>query len=124
MDARFDYSGEHISPALILDEERVLPTKEYPISFNNLISKHQAIPAGTSQNEFDNGFQCKLPDLVIFAIVSDADMSAGYQAYPFHIHHFVTNFICLKANLEQIFTVAYQPNFPNCDDIRRYLGVI
>ena len=64
------------------------------------------MPTGTSQIEFDNVYQGKLP-VVILAMVSDTDMSGGYQANPFHFQNFGANYLCIQANGEQIPSIAY-----------------
>ena len=87
-----------------------------------MIRKTLPIPTGTSQIEFVNVYQGKLPDVVILAMVSDTAMSAGYQANPFHFHYFGANYLCIQANGEQIHRLAFQPNFTNRDYIRSYFG--
>ena len=69
----------------------MLQSKNYPIPFNKVITKTLTIPAGTSQNEFDNVYQARMPDVVILAMGSDTDMSGGYQANPFHFQNFGAN---------------------------------
>ncbi|KAF0144955.1 MAG: hypothetical protein FD143_3373 [Ignavibacteria bacterium] len=49
----------------------------------------------------------KLPELVILAMVSDTDMSGGYQVSP--------KFLCIQTNEQQIPRLAYQPSFANRD---------
>ena len=124
MEARLFIRTKHISPSLILGQGKVLQTKNYSIPFNKVITKTLTIPTGTSQIEFYNVYQGKLPDLVILAMVSDMDMSGGYQANPFHFQNFGTNYLCIQANGEQIPRLAYQPNLANQDYIRSYLGVL
>ena len=77
MEARLLIRTKHISPSLILGQERVLQTKNYSIPFNKVITKTMTFPTGTSQIEFDNVYQGKLPDLVMLAMVSDTDMGVG-----------------------------------------------
>ena len=89
-----------------------------------MIKKTLSIRTSTSQIEFDNEYQGKLPDVVIFAMVSDTDMSGGYQANPFHFQNFGANYLCTQANGEQIPRLAYQPNFTNRDYSRSYFGVL
>ena len=124
MEARLFSRTKHISPSLILGQEMALQTKNYSIPFNKVITKTLTIPTGTSQIEFDNVYQGKLPDVVILAMVSDTDMRGGYQANPFHFRNFGANYFCIQANGEQIPRLAYQPNFANQDYIRGYFGVL
>ena len=56
-------------------------------------------------------------------MVSDTDMSGGYQANPLHFQNFGANYLCIQANGEQIPRLAYQPNFANQDYIS-YFGVL
>ena len=75
--ARLLFRTKHIAPSLILGQETVLQTKNFSIPFNKVINKTLTIPTGTSQIEFDNVYQGKLPDLVIVTMVSDTDMGVG-----------------------------------------------
>ena len=61
-----------------------------------MIRKTLTIPTGTSQIEVDYVYQGKLPDVVILAMVSDKDMSGGYQANPFHFQNFGANYFAIK----------------------------
>ena len=88
IEARLFIRTKHISPSLILGQERVLQTKIYSIPFTNVITNTLSILSGTSEIEFDNVYQGKLPYVVIFAMVSYTDMSGWYQANPFHFQHF------------------------------------
>ena len=99
-------------------------TKIYSISFNTLVSKTQTIPPGSSQIEFDNVSQGILPDLIILAMVSDRDMSGGYQTNRIRFQNFGANYLCIQANGEQIPRLPYQPNFAKQDYIRCYFGVL
>ena len=123
-EARLFIRRKHISPSLILGQQRVLQSKNSSIPFNKVITKTLTIPPGTSQIEFDNVYQGKLPDVVILAMVCDTDMSVAYQANPFHFQNFGANYLCIQANREQIPRLAYQPNFANQDYIRCYFGVL
>ena len=102
----------------------MLQTKKYAIPFNKVITKTLPNPTGTSQIEFDNLYQGKLPDVVILTMVSDTDMSGVYQANPFHFQNFEANYLCIQATGEQILLLAYQPNLANQDYIRIYFGVL
>ncbi|KAF0139349.1 MAG: hypothetical protein FD143_3570, partial [Ignavibacteria bacterium] len=124
MSARLYIRTKEISPSLILAQEKLLQTTNYSIPFNKIITKTLTIPMGTSQMEFDNIYQGKLPDLVILGMISDANMSGGYQRNPFHFQNFGVNYLCMQANGEQIPRLAYQPNFTNRDYIRSYFGVL
>ena len=115
---------KEISPSLILAQEKVLQTSNYSIPFHKIITKTLTVPTGTAQIEFDNIYQGKLPDLILLGMVSDADMSGGYQRNPFHFQHFGANYLCMQANGIQIPRLAYQPDFANGDYIRSYFGVL
>ncbi|KAF0143336.1 MAG: hypothetical protein FD143_3438, partial [Ignavibacteria bacterium] len=117
MSARLFVRTKEISASLILAQEKVLQNTNYSIPFNKIVTK-------TSQIEFDNIYQGKLPDLIILGMVSDADMSGGYQRNPFNFQHFGANYLCMQANGEQIPRLAYQPDFANRDYIRSYFGVL
>ena len=122
--ARLFIRTKEISPGLILAQEKVLQTSNYSIPFHKIITKTLTVPTGTSQIEFDNIYQGKLPDLIILAMVSDADMSGGYQRNPFHFQNFGANYLCMQSNGIQIPRLAYQPDFANRDYIRSYFGVL
>ena len=124
MEARLFIPTNYISPSLSLGQERVLQTKNYSIPFKKVITKTLTIPTGTSQIEFDNVYQGKVPEVVLLAMVSDKDMSGGYQANTFHFQNFRAYYLCIQANGEQIPRLAYQPNFANQDYIRSYFGVL
>ena len=74
MEARLFIRTKHISPSLILGQERVLQTRNFSIPFNKWINKTLTIPTATSQIEFDNVYEGKLPDVVILEMVSDTDI--------------------------------------------------
>ena len=122
--ARLFIRTKEISPSLILAQEKVLQSTNYSIPFHKIITKTLTVPTGTSQIEFDNIYQGKLPDLIILAMISDADMSGGYQRNPFHFQNFGVNYLCMQANGIQIPRLAYQPDFANGDYIRSYFGVL
>ena len=124
MSARLFVRTKEISASLILAQEKVLQNTNYSIPFNKIVTKTITVPNGTSQIEFDNIYQGKLPDLIILGMVSDADMSGGYQRNPFNFQHFGANYLCMQANGEQIPRLAYQPDFANRDYIRSYFGVL
>ena len=124
MEARLFIRTMHISPSLILCQERGLQPKNYSIPFNKVITNTLTIPTGTSQIEFDKVYLGKLPDVVILPMVSDTDISGGYQENPFHFQNFGPNYLSIQANGKQIIREAYQPNFANRDSISCYLGVI
>ena len=121
MEARLFIRSKHISPSLILGQERVLQTKKYSIPFNKVVTKPLPIHTDTSHIEFVNVYQGKLRDVVILAIVSDTSMSGGYQTNPFHFQNFGANYVCIQANGEHLQGLAYQPNFDNHVYIRVYL---
>ena len=110
--------------ALVLGQERVLQTKNYPIPFNRVIRKTVPIPTGTSQIIFDNVYDGKLPDLVTLAMVSDRNMGGVYQTRPFHFQNFGAFYLFMQANGEQIPRFANQPNSAGRDYIRSYFVVL
>ena len=122
--ARLFLRTKEISPSLIMAHEKMLQKTNYTISYNKVTTKTMSIPTGTSSIEFDNIYMGKLPDLLVMAMVSDADMSGGYQRNPFNFQNFGVNFMCLKANGEQIPRIALQPDFAGLDYIRAYFGVL
>ena len=122
--ARMFIRTKEISPSLILAQEKLLQEHNYSIPYNKITTKTITIPNGTSQIEFDNVYQGKLPDLVVLAMVSDSNMNGGYQNNPFNFENFGANYICLLANGLQIPRSAYQPNFDEDDYIRAYYSVL
>ena len=124
LSARLFIRTKEISPNLILAHEKMLQTVNYSIPYNRIVTKTLTIPNGTSQIEFDNVYQGKLPDLVVLGLVSDANMTGGYQRNPFHFANFGLNYVCMQANGELIPRLAYQPNFEGRDYIRSYFGVL
>ncbi|KAF0154027.1 MAG: hypothetical protein FD188_3312, partial [Ignavibacteria bacterium] len=115
---------KEISPSLILAHEKMLQKTNYSILYNKITTKTVSIPNGTSNIEFDNIYMGKLPDLIVMAMTADTDMAGGYQRNPFNFQHFGVNYLCLKANGEQIPRIALQPNFATKDYIRAYFGVL
>lgn len=115
---------KEISPSLILAHEKMLQKTNYSILYNKITTKTVSIPNGTSNIEFDNIYMGKLPDLIVMAMTTDTDMAGGYQRNPFNFQHFGVNYLCLKANGEQIPRIALQPNFATKDYIRAYFGVL
>ncbi|KAF0155389.1 MAG: hypothetical protein FD188_3140 [Ignavibacteria bacterium] len=115
---------KEISPSLMTAHQKVLQDTNYSITYNQIKTKVVSIPTGTSAIEFDNVFQGKLPDIVVLAMISDANMTGGYQANPFNFENFGVNFLCIQANGEQIPRIPYQPNFANNDYIRAYFGIL
>ena len=57
-------------------------------------------------------------------MVSDTDRRGEYQANPFHFQNFGATYLCIRANMEQIQRLAYQPNLTIRDYIRSYVGVL
>jgi hypothetical protein len=124
MSARLFIHSKEVAPSLILSQEKQLQNANYTIPFTRIVTKTVTIPNGTSQIEFDNVYQGKLPDLVILALVSDANMTGGYQRNPFNFQNFGVNFLSFQANGEQIPRLPYQPNFAQDDYINTYYGVL
>ena len=122
--ARLFVRTKEISPALTMAHEKMLQTTNYSLGYNRVITKSVTIPAGTTQIEFDNIYQGKLPDLIVLALISDANMTGGYQRNPFNFENFGVNYLSMQANGELIPRVAYQPDFANRDYIRSYFGVL
>ena len=71
-----------------------------------MITATLTIIRDTYQIEFNYVFHGKLPDVVILAMVSDTDMSSGYQSNPFHFENLVANYLCIHANGEQMLRLA------------------
>ena len=122
--ARLFIRTKEISPNLILAHEKMLQSTNYSIPYTRIITKTLTIPTGTSQVEFDNVYQGKLPDLIILGLISDANMTGGYQRSPFNFENFGVNYLCMQANGEQIPRLAYQQNFQTLDYISSYYGVL
>ena len=122
--ARLFIRSKEVAPNLILAHEKLLQTTNYSIPYTRIVTKTLTIPQGTTQIEFDNVYQGKLPDLVILGLVSDANMTGGYQRNPFNFENFGINYLSLQANGEQIPRLPYQPNFANQDYINTYYGVL
>ena len=122
--ARLFVRTKEISPALTMAHEKMLQTTNYTLAYNRIVTKTVTIPAGTTQIEFDNIYQGKLPDLIVLALISDANMTGGYQRNPFNFENFGVNYLGMQANGELIPRVAYQPDFANRDYIRSYFGVL
>ena len=122
--ARLYVRTKEISPSLIMAHEKMLQTTNYSIPFNKVNTKTITIPTGSSTIEFDNIYQGKLPDLVLLAMVSDANMTGGYQRNPVNFQNFGITYLALQANGEQVPRLAYQPNFASRDYIRAYFSVL
>ena len=116
--------SKEVAPNLILAHEKLLQTTNYSIPYTRIVTKTLTIPQGTTQIEFDNVYQGKLPDLVILGLVTDANMTGGYQRNPFNFENFGINYLSLQANGEQIPRLPYQPNFALQDYINTYYGVL
>ena len=102
LSARLFIRTKEISPNLILAHEKMLQSTNYSIPYNRIVTKILTIPNGTNQMEFDNVYQGKLPDLVVVGLISDANMTGGYQRNPFNFGNFGLNYICMQANGELI----------------------
>ena len=122
--ARLFIRTKEISPNLILAQEKMLQSNNYSIPYTRIVTKTLTIPTGTSQVEFDNVYQGKLPDLIVLGLISDANMTGGYQRAPFNFENFGVNYMCMQANGEQVPRLAYQQNFANIDYISSYYGVL
>ena len=72
--------------------------------------KHLSIPANQTSINF-NVFTGVLPDLVVVDLVSDADLTGGYQRNPFNFRNFGVNRIELKRNGTSRPSEGYTPNF-------------
>ena len=83
--------------------------------------KHLSIPANQTFINFDNVFTGSLPDLVIVGLVSDADLTGGYQRNPFNYQNFSVNRIQLKRNGTSRLSQGYTPNFANGQYIKDYM---
>ena len=107
-EARLFIGTKHLTPSLILVQDSVLLAKNYSIPFNKDIRKSITIHWRTSQIEFDNLYQWKLPDVLILDIVADTEMSGAYEANPFHFQNFAGNYLFIQANAEQLPWLALQ----------------
>ena len=83
--------------------------------------KHLSISSNQTSINFDNVFTGALPDLVIFSLVSDADLAGGYQRNPFNFQNFGVNRIELKRNGTSRPRLGYTPNFANGQYIKAYM---
>ena len=82
--------------------------------------KHVSIPANQTSINFDNVFNCALPDLVVVALVSDADLAGGYQRNPFNFRTFGVSRIELKRIGTSWPSEGYTPNFATDQYIKAY----
>ena len=113
LSARFFMKTKVVAPSLALAQEKILQTKNFKIPYKRVTAKTLTIPTGTTSFESDNVYLGKIPDMIMLGLVSDANMSGGYQNNPFYFQHFGLNYLSLKANGEQFPRLAYQPDFAN-----------
>ena len=115
---------KEIAPSLAIAHERLLQTTNYKIAYNKVTTKTISIASGTTVFEQDNIYMGLLPDLVVLALIADADMAGGYQRNPFNFQNFDLNYLALKANGEQVPRLAHRPDFANKDYINSYIAVL
>jgi hypothetical protein len=122
--ANFIVQTKVFSPSFLMAQEKLLQTNNFVWPHNKVEPKTLMIPTGTSQIEFDNVFQGKLPDLVTLAFVADTDMAGGYQNNPFNFQNFGVNYLAMQANGDMVPRIPYQPNFATGEYISEYLTVL
>ena len=122
--ANFIVQTKVFSPSFLMAQEKLLQTNNFVLPMNKVDPKTLMLPTGTSQIEFDNVYQGKLPDLVTLAFVADADMAGGYQNNPFNFQNFGVNYLAMQANGDLVPRIPYQPNFTTGDYISDYLTVM
>ena len=83
--------------------------------------KHLSMSANQTSINFDNNYTGVLPDLNVVGLVSDGDLTGGYQRNPFNYQTFGVNRIELKRNGTTRPTEGYTPNFENGQYIIAYL---
>ena len=82
--------------------------------------KHLTIPASQTFINFDTVFTGALPNLVIVAFVSDADLAYGYERNSLNFQNFGMNYIEMKRNGTSVPRVGYTPNVANGQYFKAY----
>ena len=88
-----------------------------------MIRKTLPIPSGTSQIEFDNEYQGKLPDVANFAIVSDMEVSGGYRKTGLAVKILGQSTFAFRLMGSKYTDWLNSSTFPNRDYVRNYFAV-
>ena len=86
--------------------------------------KQLSISVNQASINFDNVFTSALPDLVIVGLVTDADLTCGYQRYLFNFKNFGVNRSEQKHNGTPRPSLSFTLNFKNRLYIKDYMTVL
>jgi len=112
---------KQLTPKMELAHRETLLTQNMLFPYDKVQMKHYSIPQHQSRHLIDNVFTGSLPDVVIVALVSEADFNGGYGRNPFNFQTFNLSDIRLKRNGQKVPRSGYTPDFPNNIYMQEYM---
>lgn len=107
-----------IDPSLLISSLELMNEKHFSLKFIQTMPKTQIIPTGVSKVTFPNIITGKLPSLLLFTLVSNADFNGKFATSPLDMKPFgLTNF---KVSVNNQIFPSPQISFTSTDFLEIY----